>query len=692
MSDQNKKVDVRFGAFACTIEGYDNPVERLQEVLGLMQKMISDTPALARGGEGFDSKQLQQALDGDGSPGIVVIRNEAPDITPDTSGAEDATHADGTAAPEPEVEVAAETAEAKLDGSAFGQGLAAAATAGAAYASSQAVADTADSQDPGLDSANNRDLDTANTTAVEPEDAATSAVEESHQPVDSTPEAPLTDIFAEAETAKLPEAEFGNPAQAYAQTEAPAQELHAHELDPDGASVPLTAVEPDLDELASPETAVAAASSAMADAFDSNLEATEAKLDAELETAHSTDSQSLPTPEPDTDFASEPPAFTELAADVEPEPAPEQIAAGVTETAEPVTVSNAPDPTPDSALSSSPLTNIFAAPAAAALAATATSALPPDADPVHGEGSDNQLSDTIDEMQSESRIEGGPTVEHVSKEADAPVVEISESEPAPLASIFAPPPNAEKVRDLGAVASEAVLEPASGGDGDPSDDVPFRSIFASPQATGSEPVAKVPPQPDVESVEDVVDDVPFRSIFAAPPAADPEPEPPSERQPEEIAARAEPTVEPEEPATSDKPSRFQQLLSRVHGATTMSAPGETEATQPPEQAPAAGPLTSDNETTQIAAAELAQMAQADTVADELAVSAAWLTLVKGQARFTRREVMSVLETIPADQPRELADRIKGFGKLVRSGSLVLIDDGIFAMAQGDRERFRGLLT
>ena len=80
-----------------------------------------------------------------------------------------------------------------------------------------------------------------------------------------------------------------------------------------------------------------------------------------------------------------------------------------------------------------------------------------------------------------------------------------------------------------------------------------------------------------------------------------------------------------------------------------------------------------------------------TVAGQLEASAAWLTLVKGKNRFSRREVMDVLETIPAEGGRALADRIKGFGKLVRSGSLVLVDDGVFAMAQPRRDHFQGML-
>ena len=114
----------------------------------------------------------------------------------------------------------------------------------------------------------------------------------------------------------------------------------------------------------------------------------------------------------------------------------------------------------------------------------------------------------------------------------------------------------------------------------------------------------------------------------------------------------------------------------------MGAPGEeSEGPEPEEKPEPSGP----------SAAEIAERNGDPSVSGLLGASAAWLTLVKRQVRFSRREVMEVLESIPADQPRTLADRIKGFGKLVRSGELVLIDDGVFALAQPRREHFMNLL-
>ncbi|MEM7424328.1 MAG: hypothetical protein AAF334_11450, partial [Pseudomonadota bacterium] len=88
---------------------------------------------------------------------------------------------------------------------------------------------------------------------------------------------------------------------------------------------------------------------------------------------------------------------------------------------------------------------------------------------------------------------------------------------------------------------------------------------------------------------------------------------------------------------------------------------------------------------------LAQRAGADSVSDLLAASAGWITVAKNKSRFSRREVMEVFETIEGDHPRTLEARIKGYGKLVRSGTLILVDDGVFALAQNEKERFQSIL-
>ncbi|MEM6666876.1 MAG: hypothetical protein AAF638_10780, partial [Pseudomonadota bacterium] len=125
------------------------------------------------------------------------------------------------------------------------------------------------------------------------------------------------------------------------------------------------------------------------------------------------------------------------------------------------------------------------------------------------------------------------------------------------------------------------------------------------------------------------------------------------------------------------------LLNRVHGSTLMGAPGEPSDADPEDDLPLAEGLS---------AADLAERSGASAVVDLLASSAAWLTLAQKKPRFTRREVMEVFDTLPGDHPRTLEARIKGFGKLVRSGTLILIDDGVFAMAQSAREKYQASLV
>ncbi|MEM1162791.1 MAG: hypothetical protein AAGJ28_17850, partial [Pseudomonadota bacterium] len=77
MAEPGKRVEVRFGAFTCSIEGYDNPVEQMRDIIGLMQKMISETPALTESAD-FNAAEMQEALnrgaDDEPQPGVVIIR------------------------------------------------------------------------------------------------------------------------------------------------------------------------------------------------------------------------------------------------------------------------------------------------------------------------------------------------------------------------------------------------------------------------------------------------------------------------------------------------------------------------------------------------------------------------------------------------------------------------------------------
>ena len=123
--------------------------------------------------------------------------------------------------------------------------------------------------------------------------------------------------------------------------------------------------------------------------------------------------------------------------------------------------------------------------------------------------------------------------------------------------------------------------------------------------------------------------------------------------------------------------RSAALITRYRGGLHERAQDD-----PAPDAAATGPVS---------AAQLAARAGATGVADLLAVSAAWLALAGGRARFTRREVMEVFETLPGRHPRTLEARINGFGNLVRSGTLQLVGEGTFELAPGERARFSALV-
>ncbi|MFQ5567221.1 MAG: hypothetical protein ACE5EU_12780, partial [Paracoccaceae bacterium] len=91
------------------------------------------------------------------------------------------------------------------------------------------------------------------------------------------------------------------------------------------------------------------------------------------------------------------------------------------------------------------------------------------------------------------------------------------------------------------------------------------------------------------------------------------------------------------------------------------------------------------------AAGLAQTAGAESVADLMVSAAAWMVLIQGQTTFSRRDVIEVFDTIPGDHPTTLEARIKGFGKAVRNGQLIMVEDGVFGLSRSELERFQLLL-
>jgi hypothetical protein len=131
----------------------------------------------------------------------------------------------------------------------------------------------------------------------------------------------------------------------------------------------------------------------------------------------------------------------------------------------------------------------------------------------------------------------------------------------------------------------------------------------------------------------------------------------------------------DDPATVG--NRVAAMVTRYQSSRALSSTAEAQHGQPEIS---------------LSPVELAERAGSTEVTDLLAASAAWLTLAQGHTRFTRREVMEVFENLPGEHPRTLEARIKGFGQLVRSGTLVLADQGLFAISERELDRYRRLIA
>lgn len=68
-------------------------------------------------------------------------------------------------------------------------------------------------------------------------------------------------------------------------------------------------------------------------------------------------------------------------------------------------------------------------------------------------------------------------------------------------------------------------------------------------------------------------------------------------------------------------------------------------------------------------------------------AAAYLTLVDANPRFSRGELLLLLNDLPAASRQGPELRIRAFGKLLRTGTLVRVDGDKFALAPDIRRVF-----
>jgi hypothetical protein len=62
MSGTTKRLDLQFGVFACSVRGFDDPVQPVQQVLQALQNLLEETPALADAGISFDAEAIERLV------------------------------------------------------------------------------------------------------------------------------------------------------------------------------------------------------------------------------------------------------------------------------------------------------------------------------------------------------------------------------------------------------------------------------------------------------------------------------------------------------------------------------------------------------------------------------------------------------------------------------------------------------
>ncbi len=85
MSDSSKRLDLRFGAFACSVQGFDDPVLPVQQVLRALQTLLEESPDVADAVISFDAEAIEQLTeevarraelaeaDVEITPGLVIV-------------------------------------------------------------------------------------------------------------------------------------------------------------------------------------------------------------------------------------------------------------------------------------------------------------------------------------------------------------------------------------------------------------------------------------------------------------------------------------------------------------------------------------------------------------------------------------------------------------------------------------------
>ncbi len=89
----------------------------------------------------------------------------------------------------------------------------------------------------------------------------------------------------------------------------------------------------------------------------------------------------------------------------------------------------------------------------------------------------------------------------------------------------------------------------------------------------------------------------------------------------------------------------------------------------------------------MSAQEFAKLAGAASLQELMEASAAYATLVGGKHKFTRSDLMEVMHELDKKNAYSHEALIKSFGKMLRTGVLLRVDDGLFAMSVNHRHPY-----
>ncbi|NNU80250.1 hypothetical protein HMH01_07335 [Halovulum dunhuangense] len=200
----------------------------------------------------------------------------------------------------------------------------------------------------------------------------------------------------------------------------------------------------------------------------------------------------------------------------------------------------------------------------------------------------------------------------------------------------------------------------------PAAPVPLRAVETEP--TPQAPAAEETPEPQSRGLRSLLRGRP--SAPAAPATAGPEPEP----EPKAAAPRAAMS----EPRSGEGDS----LHDRLH-----SSFGDLPEPVSPSAVRLEEIVAGEDDPTTIRG--FARAAGAASLPEMMTAATGYLALVGGQPLVTRGQIMAAVQEIVGETPLSAEAKVKAFGKLMRSGDLVRLDDGQFMLTEERLTDLRG---